>query len=183
MVCLPIAILSYGAYFIISLILSISFDFTGNTVANFFITSAGILVLIFGIGCLLSLNWLANLIQKLLRPLRKSSIVQIISAFLNRKSFDRAKERGVPEVIFESAPGTWKFGVITNELKAKDKEGNEVAMHIIFELTSPVPFSGAIFLKKESEVVYTGRTFKATAINSSSCWLNFPGFDEKIQLP
>ena len=183
MVCLPVAILAFIANFAINLIVSIRVDVVDNDIANFFITSGMIMVVIFGAGFLLSINWLANLVHKMMGPLTKSSAVQMVTAIFNRKSFERMKNEGLPEVIFESAPNTWKSGVVTSEWMAKDDNGDDLEMCVIFELTTPLPISGCHYFKKKSDVRYTGRTIKHNGVNATGCWVNFSGFDKPITLP
>lgn len=77
-----------------------------------------------------------------------------------------------PEVIFELVPGDWKLGMQMSTFIAM-AHGIPTEFSVIMEPSVPVMFTGALHIRKTSDVIFTGRTIVHTAITASSLGTKF----------
>lgn len=85
------------------------------------------------------------------------------------------------EVIFESAPGTWKLGIemLTFNLIFR---GKIKQFSFVLESTTPIPLTGALYIKKTEDLIPTGRTIENTALTIVSLGTNFD-ISPDIEIP
>ena len=113
-----------------------------------------------------------------LRICNKIPIVSIFASYLfNKEDADRLAKGKFPEVIFEYVAGSWAIGQVMNEVMLPIYPGNPSGekvkwLLIVGPATTPLSVTGQLILRRECNVMYTGRFIKDTMLTVASLGLN-----------
>lgn len=130
-----------------------------------------LLSLPFWMGLLLAWRWFREFLLKITS---KIPVVSTVANFLfNKDDAERIDKDDFPEVFFRHTDNSWTIGTVTRELQLHenpDDQNSQIVpwLVIIGPPTAPVSLTAQIFLRRKTEVWYTGNYFKDTVLSVAS---------------
>lgn len=171
---IPIFVIVFLISIVWGVFLSINLRLLDNFLLNTLLNLALDAAIILTIGWLISHRWFRNLA---IAVGSKIPIVSIfVNFFLNHDYVERISKGDLPEVIFYHTGRSVTLGTVTNEFKMPKyiTYGSVVNwVMILAPPTTPISVTAQLHIRRKSDVIYTGRLIKDTALTVASFGLNF----------
>lgn len=170
---IPIFVIVFVISIIWGVFLSVNFRFLDNCWLNILLNLTLYFTVIMVIGWLISHRWFRNLA---IAVGSKIPIVSIfVNFFLNHDYVEKISRGDLPEVIFYHA-GCVTLGTVTNEFKMPEfiTYGPQADwVMVLAPPTTPISITAQLHILRKSDVVFTGRLIKDTALTVASFGLSF----------
>lgn len=124
-------------------------------------------------GWLINYQWMRKFGLELLGKL--PVVGPLFSFFLNHDYIERIKSGNLQEAMFKYAGDTWSFGGVVSKFQAPiyGNHGHLVTWCMVLgPPTAPLAPTAPVLLVRESDLVYTGRTYKDTILTVASFGFN-----------